>query len=830
MPRKHKPAPAGHPALTPAAPLPALSGRAFDWLTVGVLFAVPLLFYGKFLFGPKMMFGTDLLAAGSYMLREWMKVYIAQHGWIAYWLPHILCGQPTGAAFYADLFYPTLLLRSFLPVHIVWAWTFQLHVFIAGLGTWLFLRELKVERIPAALGGLAYALAGSLLTLSYAGHDGRLIGSALAPLALLFLHRGMTRQRFVWFAAMGLVLALQLLSGHIQKVYYTGMLLVAWFVFTAFRAGEPGRRGRTALKLGLWFLIGLGLSFAISAVQYLPIVANMPFASRGGERGYEYATSWSMPVIETFDLVTPKFSGGLGAYWGKNPFKLHSEYLGILPLLFAFIAVLGRWRDKYVRFFTFSFIGTLLMAWGGNTPFYYIPYYLFPGVTKFRGPAMIFFVGALSLCVLAGFGIDHLLREFKAPARARALRAILVGGAIPLALLALFGGLRDSMLSFLKSATVAAPQKVAALSANYPNLVSGLLFAAVIGVAGALLAWLLLSRRLKPAVFAAIAAAVMVLDIGLALGLWDESRGYIRSAPPPAQYFADDEVTSFLKTDTSLYRVLPLHYERSDEGILALHDIQSTGGQIPNPLQSYQDFIGAGTSVMFAAGNLMLPAAMNLANVKYVISVALPDDASRYSQNDQQAIAQIKAYFAQPQFALARLGQKYAVWENRAALPRAFVSSYYEIVKDKEEVIARLSAPGFDPRGSVLLYDNPGFEQLIDVLGRAPQATITGYDPNRIVVRTETSRPGLLVLSENWHPDYRAWLDGKPVKVLRAFHTFRAVPVPAGDHEVVFRYVSPSYRLGGYATLAGLLVFAGAVVLASLRRRRETRAHPTPTA
>ena len=38
------------------------------------------------------------------------------------------------AGFFADMFYPTLLLRLFLPVHVVWTWTFVLHHFLAGLG------------------------------------------------------------------------------------------------------------------------------------------------------------------------------------------------------------------------------------------------------------------------------------------------------------------------------------------------------------------------------------------------------------------------------------------------------------------------------------------------------------------------------------------------------------------------------------------------------------------------------------------------------------------------------------------------------------------------
>ena len=118
---------------------------------------------------------------------------------------------------------------------------------------------------------------------------------------------------------------------------------------------------------------------------------------------------------------------------------------------------------------------------------------------------------------------------------------------------------------------------------------------------------------------AAVLTIVMTADIGLSLKLWNDKEGYIRGVPPPEQYFSPDEAISYLKQDTALYRVLPMNYERSDAGVLMGYGIQSAGGQMPNPLQSYQDFTGAGSSVMFQAGNLMHPNFLNLLNVSQTV-------------------------------------------------------------------------------------------------------------------------------------------------------------------------------------------------------------------
>jgi hypothetical protein len=816
MPKKHIPPPARTQPPKPAAP--ADLGQPAGWTVVVTLLLIPFLFYGKYLFGGRMLFGTDWLGSGSYIMREFMATYIRSHGNVALWWPAILCGQPTVASFFADMFYPTLLLRLFLPVHVVWTWTFVIHHFLAGLGTYLFLRELKLAVIPAALGGIAYELAGSLITLAYAGHDGRLIGSALMPFALFFVHRGMTRRQFVWFALTGLVLALQLLSGHVQKVYYTGLMLFAWFLFMVIRSAVQEKSATTVLRLSACFVVAVGLGVALSAIQYLPVLGNMPFASRGGERGYAYASSWSMPVIETFDLLTPKFSGGLDSYWSRNVFKLHSEYLGILPLLFAAIAVFRRWKDRNVKFFTFSFAGAMLMAWGGNTPFYCIPYYTFPGVNKFRGPAMIFFLAAFSLVVLAGHGIDYVLRGEKEVDARKTTRTVLVFGAVPLALLLLFAALKGPMMSLLAATTTPTAPKLEALAGNYPGIVGGLLFAVVFATLGILLVRLFNDHRLKPVAFAVGLAVVMILDIGLSLNLWNESRGYIRGAPPPKEYFAPDEAVAFLKQDTSLYRVLPWHYERSDDGILAYNGIQSVAGQMPNPLQVYQDFVGAGSSVFFRPDRFLNPNYMNLANIKYVISVPLPIDVSRYDQQTRQTIEQIRSFFSQPQFAPVFAGQKYAIYENTTALPRAFLSPGFRVVSNKEELLSTLSRPDFDPARTVLLYKDPGFVPGPDTV--AGTAQVTKYDCDEVKVKVGLTAPALLVLSEDYHPDWKAYDNGKPVPVLRAFHTFRAVALEPGQHEVVFRYESRWYNLGSYLSGAALLFLVATIAAAYIVRRK----------
>ena len=131
---------------------------------------------------------------------------------------------------------------------------------------------------------------------------------------------------------------------------------------------------------------------------------------------------------------------------------------------------------------------------------------------------------------------------------------------------------------------------------------------------------------------------------------------------------------------------------------------------------------------------------------------------------------------------------------------------------------SRLEMPDFDPGRTVLLYGNPGIAAGND--STAGTATITRFDCNRINASVDMTSPGLLVLTENYLPEWKAYDNGKLVPVLQAHHTFRAIALQPGHHDIVFSYDPRYYEAGGALTLAGLLFLLGTLVVAFVRARR----------
>ena len=132
-----------------------------------------------------------------------------------------------------------------------------------------------------------------------------------------------------------------------------------------------------------------------------------------------------------------------------------------------------------------------------------------------------------------------------------------------------------------------------------------------------------------------------------------------------------------------------------------------------------------------------------------------------------------------------------------------------------------LAAGAVDPRRTALLETDP--PPLAPARNSAADVvTFETREPDRLLLRTRTDAPGLLLLSESEDPGWTAEVDSKPAPVLVADHALRAVPLPAGEHVVELRYEPPGLRLGlaiTGTTAAGLIGALGIEGGRRLRRR-----------
>ena len=253
------------------AEVPELTAPRFAgwWAALVYASATMLLAYpalgGLFLINAR----SDQYLAG-YAFRDFAAESLrAGHGF-PQWNPYIQGGLPYIAAMHGDIFYPTFLLRWLLPTDVAMTWEFVIHLFLCGLFTYFFLRAWRFGFWPALVGGLAYMLGGSVAGFASPGHDGKLFVSALMPLGLLLLTRGVRDVRRWAWGALALVVGLAFLSPHPQLFQYFLILAGSYTLYLAIATHAGiGRLPRPVAirRIGV-ALAAVVIGILIGAVQF----------------------------------------------------------------------------------------------------------------------------------------------------------------------------------------------------------------------------------------------------------------------------------------------------------------------------------------------------------------------------------------------------------------------------------------------------------------------------------------------------------------------------------------------------------------------------------
>lgn len=738
----------------------------------------------------RFLLGDDQYVAG-YGFRLFGAEMFHATGRIPEWNPYLFGGLPYIAAQHGDIFYPTAWLRWVLPIDTAMNLGFFAHIVLAGLTMYALLRALGAAWTGALVGGLSYELTGIVASLVRPGHDGKLFVSALSPLVLLALLRAIRDRRPSGYAMLAVVVGLCMLSPHYQMTYYLLVAAALWTLYLVFL--DPARPAglRWPVELALAFAAVL-LGLAISAIQVLPFLQYIPFSPRaagGPSGGWEYATLFSMPPEEIVTTVLPQFNGVLEGYWGRNFFKLHTEYLGAAVVALAVVGLGDRGRRRTIQALGAIAVLFLLVAFGGHTPFYRLWYEVMPMMKKVRAPGMAFFLVALPVAAFAGFGADRLLRR-EVPLRSLVVPLAVLGG---IALLGVMGILQSG------ATVLASADQAARVAANAPALRLGALrLLAATLVAGAI-CWSVWRGRLTGGLAAAALAAVVVADN------WSVDRQFFAFREPAAQVFRDDEVTTRLRSEKKPFRVLDVGVYQGS--YLMAHDIQTMLGYHGNEVRFYDELLGGKGQWRFA-GN---PALLDLLSVRYLL---LPQ--AQAVPGFHEVLGPVPTTPGTPAVLLARdtIPPYVRVLPGAAKLP-------------DDQVVATVIDPRF-PYDALALYPDTASVSPEPIrAGQLPppsnvRATLADWAPGRmrIILEGNDPKPAYLLVSETWYPDWHARVDGKPAALLRADHALLSVVVPPGAREVTLDFSSAAYARGKLVTLGALLVALALVLVPALRARR----------
>jgi len=702
-------------------------------------------------------------------------------GRVPLWNPHQGAGIPFAATGQPQVFYPVnVLLTAVFGPEDAFELDAALHVMLAGLAMFLYLRALGCREGAGLVGAVSYMLCGWLVV--WTMFPPFLAAAAWAPLVLMFYELAVTRGAMRYAAAAGGVLGIDLLCGCPQVTAY--ILLAAGFVAAGHVLFPGGRRGllkRAGVPVAA-FAVMLVFGLLVGAVQVLPMLELLGESARP-----ESVTGFAGAGIRKIQLMTffmPDFFGNPsdGRYLFRPAEYVNgTAYFGIGAMLPALVAFALR-RDRASGVWTLIAVFGAVAALG---PVLLEPLFALPGMNVLKVSRMLY-LAALGGPVLAALAWDAVLKQDTKKSGmllwiALGVAAVACGGAVAL----LWAGGVDALSLD--------PAKLKAF--EQPNILRLAIFAACVPAA------FLLKGRLRGA-----ATALLVVSIVADLATWGcgfnpagdvdtlypetRSIGVLRAmqsgerAPCRYQGLHDilfpNSATALGLYDTRVYD--PLVPARYAELARAVEERRS-GRPMP--------YSGVVMTHEYA-GPLL-----DLMNVCAVCSI-VPLDAGGL---DLEHSGEIHIY------------------RNRRSLDRAVFYDRWSVAPGKEKVLQAVAALEFKPVVELFLEEEPGAAQALD--GAGGTAEVTDYEPCRVAIEVDARSPGVVFLSDSFASGWLAEVDGERARVLAADYAFRAVPVPAGKHRVALEYRPATVSAGLWMSLSGVLCMVVLLFSAILKQRRK---------
>lgn len=730
-----------------------------------------------------------------------------QRGVIPFYDPWNRLGNPTVGPSWGGTLHPLkLILFRHFPPATAQALLLWLSLSLAGLGSWLFFRQLGAGDGGALFGALAFVFSGHLM--AWLPLEFSATVSAGLPFSLYCLRRAWVESRVLWAVASGIILGLVLLSAHAQWALYAALAVALALVCWAweYRASSDGTPGLPARGVAAVFAVKLGLAvFLFAFLVAAPTLLSLMELSADSERsalGWWEDYTFRHPfrrLLLAFTFLHPGLFGapdGSSSFYGffatnANDFQ---AWTGSLTLILALAAL----RLSAPLFLRLLWLLALLCAFG--TPVYYPLYALVPGMKQMCA-TRILYLASFAVAGLAAFSFGQLASLSARPRLRRGMVAACMAAALFALIPSLVAVLFPERLLRIGAAAATGPRQLAKVNALIHWWQADPLYflPILVLILGGLIihrfparppqeSW----RSRLPALLLFMLLTVEILAYAL------HFLPHARDVFPPR---ADLERLSLL---ASAYRVAQDGASgRFMPDLLKpyrIHDLGGKGPLYPRPVQEYLSRIEGQILRSHACLTRFSSPLLARAGVAWLLSDR--DDPPGYPEYLERAV---ENPFTSP----VRL------YHVRNAVPRFRAVARVEAVADRSEAFGWLEDPAHDP-ARVVCAEDFAFHGSVTA---AVQLLPLPAEDNRLGCLTQSDAPFYLTVLHYLPAGFRAYLDGRDVPWQRTDAVFAGLVVPAGEHEVLFVYHPPALVTGFALQLSALLLILGMVLGSVIRGR-----------
>lgn len=755
-------------------------------------------FFYKFLFFGYIPFPGDLLIAeynpwktqtylgynpGSYpnkaqyfdVLRQlypWRSLAIDQikQGFLPLWNPYNFSGSPLLANFQSAVLYPLNILLLLIPFKIGWGVLVALQPFLALFFTFLYARKIGLQKIPSIFAGVSYSFSSFFIVwLEY-----NTIGHVLAwmPFAFLAVENLLEKKSRWWMIGFIFSIFSIITAGHIQVAGYALMFLFAYMLL---------RAKDTRQRVFIFSLIIIG--FGMSALQ---LVSGFELISQSARSPIPYEIIMDKILVQPKQLIMFFISDFFGNPATRN-YILNDTYVGkaisvgIIPLLFASFSLFQFKKDWFVKFFLLTSLVIILYITKNpiTAVLFYVPLPFFSSSSS----TLSTFVLSFSLSLLAGFG----MQSFFSGKTTRG-EVYKVTGVLIVLFIVFWSLVVNPSIHIIPIGAVSVAMKE-------------LLFATVLLVIGGIVMFLAVSHKK----FLTVLCVLLLLVHGVYV-----FRSFQKFNPfvPQELVFPQTSVFSFLQKQNSIERFWGYKAGAVEANFATEASLYSPEGYDPLYAKRYAQFISLSENGKIAPsfslqnrsdavistrdnllGNSFRDRVFSVLGVSYIVDWV----ESGSSEKD----------FPPNRFVSVYKSGGWNIYKDQNLLNRIRLVGDYDTFSSNQEFEKKFFSRSFNPMNTVLLEKK--VEASLDNDVKA-SIQVKKYEPSEIIVQTQSSANQLLYVSDTFFSGWKAFVDNRPVEILRANYAFRAVIVPKGQHEVFMKYEPLSMQVGVVISFLSLLL------------------------
>jgi len=722
-----------------------------------------------------------------------------------YWLDNAFLGMPSyqvSAKYPFDLLYYIDQAVRFLPRPAD-------YLFLYLLSFYFLIISLNINYRYALFGAIAFGFSTYLIIILGVGHNTKALALGYLPFIIAGFLMVLRGKYLNGFLISSLFLGLQVHANHYQMTYYTLIMLLvlvlvhyydflrlkdlkkiynSFFVFISV--------GLLALLMNSPSLLATKEYSEFSTRSKSDITINADGSAKESLSGLdkEYITEYSYGVLESLNLIFPRFMGGGSSeriredsklmnfirsldanqaqqvyqyskvYWGNQPIVAAPAYIGI-SLFFIFLLSILLVNDLNRKWILIAISISLFLSWGKNFSFLtdlMIDY--FPLYDKFRAVSSIQIIIEFCIPLFAVMGLSKFFSNNTK--EIQKLNSLKYASVFLVSLILVFYFFGTSILDFKSDFEI---------FSQYPEILnllieerqyvfkSDVLRSLIIVVCCSITFYLFVKKIIKKDLTFLIITLIVIFD------LWIVDKNYVNSDQfvkkslveiPFQKTIADKAI---LKDDSD-FRVFEPIGGLSNARTSYFHkSIAGYHAAKPKRIQNLYDFY-------ISKNNFDV---LNMLNVKYII------------QNSED--------------------NPLGVTRNPNNLGNAwFVENIINVKNSDEEL---LGLKNID-LSNTCLSQNTEIINTSFQLNETNEIKLISRKANQLIYSSKTDSNQFAVFSEAFYNNgWQAYVDNKPVSHFKVNYLLRGMEMPKGTHEIKFEFKPAVINTGFYLSLLSYLIF-----------------------